>query len=206
MTKTHRDSVTDDEFETSGPVVSLEWTEWMLAMAPEYPPSEAKNWMKCKAGCKGYRNCKLFTDVVQNDSIYEIAVTTPGKTKKHVVYYMTSPISKGKGKSSGSAGWFARLMHEGALKQETCSVINAGGRIYVRRGSMKKQHASRYRKIDIYLIAEFDYAWRKQLTGRRGHRNLAVDGFVISTSKHGRQNNKKKDKVYSPKGMSTRIW
>ncbi|XP_033752810.1 uncharacterized protein LOC117336410 [Pecten maximus] len=163
----HREKVASSSFTCS----RLDWSTWRLAYTPvnAFEPSSKRAFIT-KFGCKCLKRKQLFNDQSRKTALYELAVQTKTRGKRHVVYSRTVP-----GKANTS-DWECDLLHGGKkrLLNQIRSVVENGCKVFVRRALVPKRHQS---KLDT--LTKYNYAWNLQKVTRKP-RPVVRDNVVIS--------------------------
>lgn len=105
--------------------------------------------------------------------MYEVAVQTKPRTKKHVVF---TKVSNG---LSLAMRWEKALFGNRKVKQQMDSVVNQGCKVFIRRVILKKGGASPTDKCRS-LPDLYDYAWSTQRPVRKHHRTVDRNSVRIS--------------------------
>ncbi|OWF52051.1 Ariadne-like RING finger protein R811 [Mizuhopecten yessoensis] len=163
----HREKVTHSSFTCS----RLDWSKWRLA----YTPLNGTGLSSKRGFITKFRgNClkrkELFSGRSRKMALYEVAVQTKIRGKRHVLY---SRIVSG---NTNNVDWESALLHGGKkrLLGQIQSVIDSGCKVFVRRALVTKRHQSRLNSLDKY-----NYAWSPQKSSRK-HRRVVRDTVVIS--------------------------
>lgn len=164
----HREKVARSAFTCN----NLDWSTWRLAYTPldDFKLSSKRGFVT-KFNGKCLKRRQLFSNQSRKSSLYEIAVQTKIRGKRHVVY---SSVVPGKGKNGD---WECDLLHGGRkrLLDQIRSVVENGCKVFVRRAFVSKRHKS---KLDT-LHKRYSYAWSLQNITRKP-RYVVRDHIVIS--------------------------
>ena len=146
----------------------LTWTPWQLAIIPEYSGETGgrRNWRKRKNG-RGYIRHSIFGGKFQYTALYECAVQRRRRTKRYVVYSVSS--------SGFKTSWGSRLLDKRA-KNQVDKVLRQGCSVYIRRAIL----TSHTKQEVVQSLKLYDYAWRKLRLHRFIPRRIVKSSIKLS--------------------------
>lgn len=161
-----------ERFDNKKCAESLDWSPWILAIAPSKPKPRAKGWAQC-AWAGGVRSQNMWGRNTTTSAVYELAVQTPNKKKRHTVYIRPAcafPYKR----------IWDNIVQPSTIRKEVRDVIRRRGSIFIRRATTVFERDAH--TAGGYFLDNFCYAWRIHRNGKRKRRNLKRDGFILSHS------------------------
>ncbi|XP_050401735.2 uncharacterized protein LOC126818382 [Patella vulgata] len=162
------------------PLAPLECSGWELGIAPEKVKNQS-TW-KPRPNGPGMRRVSLFKKHTDLKSIFEFAVTIPGRVKKYGVYYKICQGYK------TNSSWDVYHLSQPSILKEINDIVSRGGSIYVRRFLFTDKAYENMKKLSLteetimsYLPNNYNYPWRRHLFEKNTrHRKVTRHGFAIS--------------------------
>lgn len=146
----------------------LLWSDWECVISPKRNLDLGIT--RKRYGACGFRIQKLFGGRTHIPALYEVAVQTKSRGRKHVLY--NKHCRKG---FTSTGNWERKLFSKPTLRKQIRNVINKNCSVYVRRIHLASSKEDVVRKITMY-----DYAWRGIRSVRKNHRRVTKDDIAIS--------------------------
>ena len=167
----------EDVTKTNFRLRNLTWSPWKVGMAEKSPDDESEEWIPRRGEGYGVRRSGLFQNGSDTAAVYEFAVQTARRCRKHPVYVSCT---------AGFSGlqWDTYLLKQGHLSGQVDNVLRKGCKLFVRRAKVNTPQRVDDKTVKSvqelrHLIRQtYDYAWSKVPT-------TSTRGAVRSLTKRG---------------------
>lgn len=150
----------------------MPWSAWKLVISPSEQKAQSITRARTGSG-SGFRAKSIFDGKTNVPALYEVAVQTKYRTRKHVVY--SKLCRRG---FANKNNWEKCLLGRADIRAQIDSVIEKNCKVFVRRAILKNQKANVSARCSLM---RYDYAWRGLKAERAGHRKVTKASVEIST-------------------------
>lgn len=149
----------------------MKWSSWQLVISPDVN-TELNITNKRRGAEHGYRVSDIFGGRTKVPALYEIAVQTKHRGRKHVLY---SKLCRHGFRCSGN--WERSLFTKSDLRAQIDKVVEKKCSVFIRRVVIKGAKASEQAR---YSLVKYDYAWKAIRSVRSDHRYVTKTDIDIS--------------------------
>ncbi|XP_045199051.2 uncharacterized protein LOC123553388 [Mercenaria mercenaria] len=167
LAKLRRENVTECNFTLR----EMPWSAWKIAVSPSEMKSFGVTTLRSGSGC-GFRAKSIFGGKTNVPALYEIAVQTKYRTRKHVVY--NKLCRRG---FANKANWERCLLGRSDIRTQVNDVVKKNCSVFIRRMVIKTPKINTAARKSL---KRYDYAWKALRSERVGHRKVTKDSIDIS--------------------------
>ncbi|XP_041378786.1 uncharacterized protein LOC121391111 [Gigantopelta aegis] len=146
----------------------LRWSPWVKVVCPDKPDD---TWEKKRGERRGYRKIRIFPGKTTLPALYEVAVQSQRRSRRHVVF---SRFAK---RIPADVGWESRLLGRSDVRRQVDEVVKSGCSLFIRRVTLRSKTTAQNALTSLRL---YDYAWRRISRKRSNHRSVVKGDFKIS--------------------------
>ena len=149
----------------------MNWSPWYQVISSVEISEIDINQKRRGAGC-GFRATQIFGGKTKVPALYEVAVQTKYRTRKHVLY---SKLCR-----SGfnvKRNWERSMFSKSDLKTQIDRVVENKCSVFIRRVLIKGE---KKRELVKRSLVNYDYAWKRIRSGRKDHRLVTKTNIDIS--------------------------
>lgn len=149
----------------------MKWSPWQLVIS-SVVNTELNITHKRRGANLGYRAADIFGGNTKIPALYEVAVQTKHRGRKHVLY---SKHCRQGFRSSGN--WERSIFSKSSLRAQIDKVMENKCNVFIRRVVIKGTKAVEQTK---YSLVKYDYAWKTIRSLRDSHRQVTKTDIDIS--------------------------
>lgn len=147
----------------------MKWSSWQQVISPRVIPE--LNITHARRG-QGFRATQIFGGKTNVPALYEVAVQTKYRGRKHVLYSKLCRLG-----FSSTGNWERKLFSKSDLKAQIDKVVERKCSVFIRRVLIKGTKASEEVKKSLM---KYDYAWKQIRAERKTHRLVTKTEVDIS--------------------------
>ncbi|XP_045202198.2 uncharacterized protein LOC123555668 [Mercenaria mercenaria] len=149
----------------------MPWSAWKLVISPSEKKLNVATHARKGKGC-GFKAKDIFDGRTKVPALYEVAVQTKYRTRRHVVYNKLCRLGFAR-----RTNWEKCLLGRSDIQKQLDAVVRKGCSVFIRRVVLKKP------KINTMLhksLNRYDYSWKGVRSERVGHRKVTKNSIDIS--------------------------